>query len=381
MLSEAIQLCQQMVKIPSINPQTQTNCQPPYGEQEMVSFVEQWLTAHDLSPDFQTVVPQRDNVYAIAQGEDTTKTLLLCAHTDVVDIEGMTIDPFSGLIEDDKLHGRGACDTKASLATMMIAFRDRVLKGRLPYNLTILASCGEEFNMMGARHFARTHKSSISGAIFGEPTSLNVIRCHKGVLRLTLQCHGQSCHSSTPNRGKNAIFIMAKCITAIEGFAKILSKEPPHSLLGHETISVNVINGGSQFNIIPDKCKASIDWRILPGREIECCIAQLHNHLSKVTDRFALKPECQFRAMETSGHHDMVLKLHGCAKNISSVSEVTSAPFATDASGFATLNIPTVVFGPGDITQAHTATEYVEINQIDQALAILTSYLDGEWGL
>ena len=95
MLSEAIQLCQQMVKIPSVNPQTQTNWQPPYGEQEMVSFVEQWLTAHDLSPDFQTVVPQRDNVYAIAQGEDTTKTLLLCAHTDVVDIEGMTIDPFS----------------------------------------------------------------------------------------------------------------------------------------------------------------------------------------------------------------------------------------------------------------------------------------------
>jgi len=381
MISEVIQLCQAMVKIPSINPQAETMWQSPYGEEDMVAFVEQWLIDQGLNADFQTVAPQRDNVFAIAQGKDTTKTLLLCAHTDVVDIEGMTIDPFSGNIEDGKLYGRGACDTKASLATMLIAFRNTVLKGDMPYNLAILASCGEEFNMMGARHFARTHKASISGAIFGEPTSLNVIRCHKGVLRLSLQCHGQSCHSSTPHRGRNAIYSMAKCVTAIESFAHLLTKEKSHALLGHETISVNVIQGGSQFNIIPDKCVASVDWRLLPGRDINNCIAQLQKYLSSVVNDFTLTPESQYRPMETCGDHSMVLNLHAHAKMIFADSKVTSAPFATDASGFALLNIPTVVFGPGDIAQAHTAAEYIEINQIDQALDVLSSYLDGDWGL
>ncbi|MBN2376793.1 MAG: M20/M25/M40 family metallo-hydrolase, partial [Sedimentisphaerales bacterium] len=224
MLSEVAKLCQTMVRIPSVNPQAKTAFQPPYGEQQMAQFVCNWLNEHHLNAQIQTAAPNRLNVLAVAPGKNPDKTLLLSAHLDTVDVRDMNIEPFSGQHLNGKILGRGSSDDKGPLAAMMIAFRNRAQSGNLPHNLALLATCGEEFDRTGSDFFATQLTNpknfplpgKLAAAIFAEPTNLKVIFAHRGVVRLQLTTQGQSAHSSRPEKGKNAIYPMARAITAVE---------------------------------------------------------------------------------------------------------------------------------------------------------------------
>ncbi|MBN1764186.1 MAG: M20/M25/M40 family metallo-hydrolase, partial [Sedimentisphaerales bacterium] len=140
MYSEVVELTRQMVALPSVNPQDKNLTQRPYGEKEMADFVSDWLRKASLDVQKQPVRPGRENVLAIAPGKDTSRTLLLCAHMDTVDVKDMDGDPFDPIIRDGRIYGRGACDDKGPLAALLIAFRDRLQQGELPGNLALLAS-------------------------------------------------------------------------------------------------------------------------------------------------------------------------------------------------------------------------------------------------
>jgi len=381
MSSEVLELCGEMVAIGSINPQDVTDYTEPFGEARMADFVFDWLDRQDLAPQRQNVKPRRDNVVAVAEGADSSKSFLLCAHTDTVGVEGMTIDPFDPVVRDERLYGRGSCDTKASLACMMIAFRNRVQSGNLPCNLVLLASCGEEYDMCGASHYVRQSGKTVAGAIFGEPTRLKVITAHKGVVRFRLTAAGQSAHSSTPQLGENAIYHLTGFIPAVKQFADTLSRKTSHLQLGCETLAMTQIRGGHQVNIIPDHCEALVDWRILPGRSVEQCQKELSDCLKKAADTACLTVENTgyYASMETPADHPMTKQLLKAVENVQGAAETGVVAYGTDASAFSHLDIPTLVLGPGDIAQAHTKDEFIAIDQLEKGLAVYEAFLKADW--
>lgn len=382
MSSEVLELCREMVAIPSINPQDKTDYTTPFGEARMADFVLDWLDRQGLAPQRQTAKPGRDNVVAVAGGTNASRSFLLCAHTDTVGVEEMTIGPFDPVVRDGRLYGRGSCDTKASLACMMIAFRNRV-QADLPCNLVLLASCGEEYDTCGASHYARQSGESLAGAIFGEPTQLKVITAHKGVVRFRLTTTGRSAHSSTPQLGDNAIYHLAEFIPALKNFADVLSQNTGHPRLGCETLAVTQIKGGHQVNVIPDHCEALIDWRILPGRSVDACQQELCNYLTETAGmtRPTIENIGYYAPVETAADHRFTGQLLKAVERVLGTTETDVVAYGTDASGFAQLDMPSLVLGPGDIAQAHTEDEFIEIDQLEKGLAVHEAFLQGDWGV
>ena len=383
MCSEVVELCRQMVAIPSVNPQDKSALETPYGESRLADFVYNWLAEQDLNPQKQPVQPGRENVIAIAEGRDKTKTLLLSAHMDTVDVKGMTVEPFEANVQNGRLYGRGSCDTKGAMAAIMIAFRNRVEKKELACNLAFLATCGEEFNMLGAGYFAKHATCQLAGAVFAEPTELDVVIAHKGAIRFWITTYGCSAHSATPQLGDNAIYSMNRAITAIQRYAEKLSQKNKHPLLGVETLVVTMIDGGQQTNIIPDRCKAHIDWRILPGHGPEQCRKELEGILTAEVAKEKIEVEhvSTYEPMQTNENHPMIEALLNAAEKSAGKHQKAAVNYATDASSFVDLQIPMAVFGPGNPIQAHSSDEYIEIEQLEKGLGAYKIFLESDWGL
>lgn len=380
--NEVVELCRRMVGAASVNPQDNNCLEEPYGESRMAALVAQWLQDAKLEPQLQEVSPGRENVLAVAQGKDTSKTLLLCGHMDTVDVQDMTIDPFDPQIRDGRIYGRGACDDKGPLAALMIAFRDRVQQGDLPCNLVLLASCGEEYELNGARYWAQHCSGDLAGIVIAEPTRLDVVVAHKGVARVHLVTRGKSAHSSIPKLGQNAIYIMGRALPVVEKFGKELAARPAHPLLNTETLSVTMIQGGQQINVIPDRCTANVDWRILPGRQPEQCRKELAAALQEqLKEPVEVEMINAYESMETSAQHPLVSALLRAGDKATGKCRPISVGYATDASAFTHLGIPTPIFGPGDGCQAHTQDEYIDIEHLEKGVAAYREFLQGDWGI
>ncbi|PYI81379.1 MAG: peptidase, partial [Verrucomicrobia bacterium] len=210
-------------------------------------------------------------------------------------------------------------------------------------------------------------------AIVGEPTRLQVVTAHKGSLWLELRTHGKSAHGARPELGRNAIHEMARIVDSLETEYARLLRRRRHRLLGPPTVSVGVIAGGTQANIVPDHCSISVDRRTLPGetesgvrREIQSLLRR--NHLKAIIGNGKLAP-CL--PLETDP------KIALAAQMLRSMGQRRPAGvhFFCDASVLAQGGIPSVVFGPGDIAQAHTANEWVSLASLDRARAMLSGFL------
>ena len=385
MSNEVIELCRQMVRIPSINPQDSGRTEEPYGEKRLADFVYGWLEEQGLDPQRQNIFPERDNVYALAPGADRSRTMLFTGHMDTVEVLGMTAEPFAAEMREGKIYGRGSSDDKGPLAAMMIAFRDRVRAGKLPCNLVFLATCAEEHDMSGSKYFAAHHEQiegKLAAGVFAEPTGLKVVAAHRGIVRLELNSTGKAAHSSVPDKGKNAIYTMAHAITMIEQFADQLAQRPPHPQLGCETAALTIVEGGQQINVIPKSCRGLIDWRILPGRNDHICRDELFEFLqTKMSDQIKVDILHQHHPMETNPQSPVVANLLNATRKTIPDSTIDVCQFATDAGSFSQLNIPTPVFGPGDEKQAHTADESIEIEQLQKGMKIYSAFLAGNWGI
>ena len=380
--SEVVQLCREMVAVGSVNPQDKAVSDDVYGEERMAELVLGWLAGHGLDAELQTVTPGRTNVVAWAAGVDGAKTLLLTGHTDTVDIKDMTVEPFDAAVRDGRLYGRGACDTKGPLAAMMIAFRDRVRAGQLPCNLVFLATCDEEYGMSGSRYYAKHTTEPLAGGVFAEPTGLQTVVAHKGALRLRMRSKGRSCHGSSPQLGANAIYGMARAVLIAERYAETLGQRQADELLGLETLAVTMVNGGQQINVIPDSCQATIDWRVLPGRKAEQCRAELAEVLAaEGCGGIDVELLNDFAPMATDADSGLVAGLLAAAKRAGAPGNATAWAGATDAGSFVNVGIPTPIFGPGGVEQAHTPDEYIEISQLEKGVAAYGYFLAGDWGI
>lgn len=376
-------LCE-LISIPSVNPMGRAVSGPIYYESRLSDWLIAFFEGIGAACERIEVAPGRDNIIARHDSPGADLTLLLDAHQDTVPVEGMTIPPFEPEIAGGRVTGRGACDVKGGLAAMLFAFRRLVLEQPAgAANVILSCTCDEEATTLGITDLVESWREPAGrsrlipappeGAIIAEPTELDVVVAHRGATRFRLRTKGRACHSSDPSQGINAIYRMAKVLNALEDYADALrDKVEPHPLCGGATISVGRITGGTSVNIVPDECVIEIDRRVIPGEDHAVVMQDLKEELTRRVD-FDLEfepPWLNGPALNNDDNAWLSDQLLKSVENVAGKHRAIGVPFGTHASRTSAAGVPSVVFGPGSIRQAHTKDEFVEIAQLEQAAEV-----------
>ncbi|MEN6301164.1 MAG: M20 family metallopeptidase [Armatimonadia bacterium] len=368
-MTDVVQLLRDLVALPSVNP-CAGEPDDVHGEGRVVEHLVGWLEQRKIDHELQEVWPGRHNVLARLSG-GAGPSVVFEAHTDTVEIQNMEIEPFAPDLREGRVYGRGSCDDKASLAAMLVALERTKQRGTPPGDITLAATVDEEYRFSGVKYMT-DHGFRADGAVVGEPTKLQLIVAHKGALRSQIITHGKAWHSSEPDKGESAIFHMARVLTAIEDYGRELAKRPRHPLVNGPTISVGQINGGHAPNIVPDRCEIAIDRRIMPGEVPEVVEQELRDWLTGRLEGVPWEMYIRLNDGGLEGSPDAPIAQR-CAAALDRVlgGHVTAGvQYGTDASKFAAAGTPAVVLGPGDIAQAHTAVEWVDVEQVKTAVEV-----------
>lgn len=369
-----IRLLADLVAIPSMNPMGRDRNGVEYSEEKLAAYVSDYLRRNSIDVNTYEVAPHRPNVIGYVD-VGAEHTVMLEAHLDTVHADNMTIEPFKARIVDGRLYGRGACDTKASLASFLHTVGALAKKASaLKYNIVVAAVSDEEYGFTGARQAAENGLKADFG-IAGEPTQLRIVRAHKGVLRWRVVTKGTAAHSAYPNRGDNAIYAMGNVLARLQAYGSDLMQRQPHAELGTPTLSVGVIEGGQAVNIVPDRCWIEIDRRTLPGETEDEIVKSVESVLRDVPRCEFQPPHISIGGIDVSPKNPFLQKLAGAIEEMNGECVIETAQYATNAGVYNQFGIPTIVFGPGDIAQAHTAAEFVETDQVIRCCEILSRFL------
>jgi acetylornithine deacetylase/succinyl-diaminopimelate desuccinylase-like protein len=385
--AEAAGLLGELVAIESVNPALPGGGS---GEAGVAARVERYSGQLGLEVVRQDVLPGRQNVIVRLGVPQAARTLVLEAHMDTMVLSPMSRqEALVPVVREGRLYGRGACDTKGALAAMLLALRALLpLRESLSCEVLLLGSVDEEVAFEGVRTFARegveklgfaTPVPPLAGAVVGEPTRLQPIIAHKGMVRFRLQAHGRAAHTSTPARGENAIYAMLALIDGLRRELEPVLAQRTHPLLSPPTLTVSRIWGGVAVNVVPDSCTVEIDRRLNPGERAEDALHEIDDALARIAARH--EPPLRYTrhepfvvdyALETPPDAAVVrAALSACQLVLEHPVQPQGVPYGTDASKLWVLGgVPSVVLGPGDIAQAHAAGEYVELRQVVQAAEI-----------
>ena len=375
-MGRAEKLLCELIALPSVNPAFLAANDPRAGEERVADFLAATAAKAGLSLEVQPVLPQRANLLArLAPFGKTRQRVVLAPHMDTVGDPAMADSLFQPRKKGDRILGRGACDTKGSVAAMLSAVTDVALGGERPRETEIVfaALIDEETGQAGSRALVKSgFRAQL--AVVGEPTRLQVVTAHKGDLWITIETKGRAAHGSRPELGRNAVHEMARIVSLLETeYARQLARRR-HKLLGSPTVNVGSIRGGTQPNIVPAHCEIGVDRRTIPGETDAGVIREIKVLLRKrginatIRDDKAAAP-CW--PMETDVRLPQVRGLMRAAGQ----STAMGVNYFSDAAVFAHGGIPAVVFGPGDIAQAHTVNEWISLRSLNRATELLTRFL------
>jgi succinyl-diaminopimelate desuccinylase len=354
-----VDLARQLIRIPTEN--------PPGDEMALVELVSQCLEESGCEVRHHDSPAGRPNV--IARLGSGSRRLIWCGHMDVVpagDRSQWTMDPFGGTLADGRVWGRGACDMKGGIAAMLGAVRalaksQTELEGVLEIHLV---SDEETMSAHGAAHLAGLGLTRADGCIVGEPTNLRLGIAERGALWLRVRCSGAAAHGSMPELGESAIRGISEFVR------RLAAPDREHPLVGHATVNVGTIAGGTKINTVPDACVIEVDRRTLPGEDMSEVLA----YVTKLTDEIrAERPRLTFKVsvisyappFETDPACDIAQVLTASANAITGrpVDQFGLTGF-TDGRLYHTSRTPTVVYGPGAIELAHTSKECVAVDEL-----------------
>ena len=344
------------------------------GEQAMADYVAAAAAAMGADVELYEVEPGRPNLLArLDRGRP--RTLMFECHLDTVGLAPMP-DALNPRVEGGRLYGRGSADPKGSLAAMLSVMESAAADPAFPVNVWLAGSMDEEITMRGSRALAE-RRPAVDAVIVGEPTNLQPIVAHKGVLRWRVRTTGVAAHSATPERGRNAIFDMQTVIGAMRECIEPGLARSSHPRLGVATWSVGVIAGGEAVNVVPDACRIDCDRRLLPGEEPEVILAELDRALNRLRQADAglrverEAPYVHVPPMETGADEPVVRATVQALEQAGRDPTLAAVAYATDASMLASIGgLPAVVLGPGDIAQAHTNDEWIELAELEAAVGV-----------
>jgi acetylornithine deacetylase len=363
-------MTRELVRIPSESSEPVSSSQNS-PEKKVLEYLASLCRAADLEHHTTEALPGRDNLVVRLPNPGAPR-LVIVGHMDTVSGKGMD-EPFSGELRDGMILGRGSCDDKgplaAGLAALIALHRDL---GVAPaYDITFVGSIDEECTMSGAESLA----AELEGwelCIALEPTDLKIINAHKGVYRCRITTSGKAAHSSHPDKGLNAVTSMMPIVNDLDGLRVKIAKNK-HPKMGRASLAVTKIQGGSSVNTIPDHCELVVDIRLLPDMYINEVAEQVRNC---VGDRGKVDEIYSGDGISTSMDNPLIDALAESIKAGGGNPGPINASFATDCSRLHNKG-PCIVWGPGNIHQAHQSTEYIAVDQLERSFHILKDFLSG----
>lgn len=369
-VAEVVQVTSELVKIES-------HRDAPGRELRCAQKIAQFFTDWGMKPELAEVLEGRPNVYCTLKGSGGGMSLMLNGHTDTVPAYQMDFPPFEPYLNEGILYGRGTVDMKGALACMMVAMRllhhlQVPLKGDLIFSGVI----NEEDRSEGTEYLVRNGPHA-DRCVVGEPTSLAIMVGHRGLEWLEFEFIGKAAHGGTPEKGINAISMAAKFIRKVEEkLIPELSKRV-HPIIGPAVMNFGVIKGGTQPSTVADRCVLQIDRRWVPMEKLDQVLGEYQNILAELKNedaRFNATMKRMESNMATLDHMPVEIPLDDPlvvdlkkTMNELGIAEPRIAAFGgwTDASligNFA--HIPTLIFGPGDLSVAHSRCEYVPVEEL-----------------
>ena len=309
-------------------------------------------------------------------GEGKPAGVILSGHTDTVPWDGQDwqFDPLGGIVQDGRLYGRGSADMKSFIA-LALSQAQAFIDSPLPYAVHLALSYDEEVGCFGVKELIADMKDAgiaPLACIVGEPTSMVPAIAHKGVYRYKCCVRGKEAHSSLTPQSVNAIEMAARLIGKLRDMAEGFEQNEPRYAgfdVPFSTASVGQFHGGIADNVVPRDAEFRYEFRDLPTARVD--LMQKELKVSASAMEFAMKkiaPEAGF-SFETicevpsflGSRDDPVTRL---AQRLAGTDQTTQVAFGTEAGLFKLAGIQTVVCGPGSITQAHQADEFVSLEQL-----------------
>lgn len=362
-----VALLSDLVAIESVNPAYPGGG----GEAAVADYVADHCRRLGLDVTRQTVLPGRDNVLAALRTPGAAGALLFEAHTDTVGLDAMGERALRPEVREGRMYGRGACDTKASLAAMLVALEAlQERRDELGVDVLLLAAVDEEHQFRGVLSFLDAGHA-VHAAVVGEPTDLRVVVAHKGCVRWRLTARGRAAHSSRPEEGVNAIDRMADVLLALRERLQPRLRGRDHPLTGGPTLSVGRIWGGTGVNVVPDACTVEVDRRVIPGEDPLGALAEVDALLDELRSgdpTLGVEREPPFVVdwpLATPPDASIVRAVGAACRDMRLDPTPIGVAYGTDASKLWALGgIPSVVLGPGSISRAHTADEFVPVEEV-----------------
>ncbi|MCC7107100.1 MAG: M20 family metallopeptidase, partial [Chloroflexi bacterium] len=353
----------------------------PSGEEAAVAaFIARMLADAGLEAEVYEADANRPNVVARLRGAEPGPTLLFQGHTDTIPVYGMP-EPFSGRVENGAIHGRGACDMKGPLAAALCALLAAHEEGLVRRGELIVAcTIDEEHEKRGIAALVQRGIRADFG-VCCEPTGLRIAIGQKGALAVRVTTHGRATHGSTPERGVNAVVNMAKAILAVQTI-----ELPTAEVVGvgrvAGTLNVGIVQGGYSHMVVPDTCRIWVDRRLAPGETPEQALAAISVALETLqrddpsfefevdvdppgytwppavrhgTNGTLIEASASIVQLAGAAH----TAVRGAGAPLAVMNAWTEADFLVNDAG-----IPTVIFGPGRLELAHSATERIEVEEL-----------------
>lgn len=361
--SEVVGLARRLVRARSANPPGDTRDAADVAEAALAEH----FTITRIEP-----VPGFASVVASLSFPRPGRTLVLCGHLDVVPVDeaadGWTRDPWAAEIEGGWLYGRGSLDMKGALAGMIVAARHAALDTQLGGRIIVAAVADEECGgRRGAGAVVQDLVAGADGVIVGEPSNGAVCIGHRGMCFVEAMVRGRATHASTGG-GVNAIAAMVRVLSRLEGIELTHTRHP---LLGAPTIAVGtMISGGSNANVIPDLCRATLDVRKVPGMTDESVLADIEARLASahVSDKVTFEITASVEPSVTNADDPIVtISADAFTEQFGRAPEIRGMAATTDGWWFRNRRgIPTVMaLGPGKIEDCHTTNERVSVAEIE----------------
>jgi acetylornithine deacetylase len=353
----------------------------------LIDWVAHYLRGHGVEP---IILPSRDgakaNLFATI-GPKESPGVLLSAHTDVVPVDGQSWrhDPFKLVEADGRLYARGVADMKGYVACIL-ALAPRLKNPRLPVHIAL--SYDEELGCFGAPGLVEHMRASglkPAIAFIGEPSRMQVVNGHKGSCGMLTEVTGVTTHSSRPDLGVNAAFAGMDIMAMLRRRAESLAAEPDSVGVfepPYTTISVGVVRAGAMRNAVPADCHIEWDIRVTRPELLQAIQSEAQAYIERevLPAMRARSPEAK---VVTEVIYDVPLLLpetdgaaERLAKRLTGASSASTVPYGSEAGIFQRAGLSTVICGPGDILQAHTADEWIAVSEIEACMAYLDRLAD-----
>lgn len=374
-LGDALALARALVACDSRNPSLAADGP---GEGAVAHILADTLRTWGFAVDLLDALPGRPNVIARIGGGQGGRSLILNGHLDTVGVDGMTHDPFGAEEREGRLYGRGSADMKANVA-LMCAAAARAAKHGLGGEVIVTAVIDEEYGSAGTRAVIASGITA-HAAIVTEPSRLAIAPSHRGFAWLEVTVTGRAAHGSRYDIGVDAVAHAAHLIAELDAYQHQVLATRVHPLLGHASLHVGTISGGTGESIYPDRCTFTLERRTLPGESPTVFTDEVQAAIERVAARIPgfqaeITPGLTQAPNDVPLDHPLVTALMSATALHGEPAPIEGLSCWTDAALLSAAGIPAVCYGAGDIALAHAAEEYVPIAEVTRATDVLESFI------